>query len=59
MYFAITAIDRPRGTDVRARTRPAHREYLHAPYPGVTLRLGRSLRAPDRAAMTSGNADKE
>jgi uncharacterized protein YciI len=51
MYFAIVAIDLPGVTDVRARTRPAHREYLHAPHPGVTYRLGGPLLAPDGATM--------
>jgi uncharacterized protein len=47
MYFAIVAINRPGVADVRAKTRPAHREYLHAPHPGVTYRLGGPLLAPD------------
>src|SRR3954451_15478350 len=50
MYFAITAIDRAGATDVRTKTRPAHREYLHTPHPGVTYRLGGPLLAPDGAA---------
>jgi uncharacterized protein len=40
MYFAIVAIDRAGAADVRARTRPADREYLNASHPGVILRLG-------------------
>ncbi|WP_434667477.1 YciI family protein [Paraburkholderia sp. A3BS-1L] len=47
MYFAIVAIDRPGTTDVRAKTRPAHREYLHTSQAGVTYRLGGPLLAPD------------
>jgi len=49
MYFVIVAIDRPGVTDVRAATRPAHREYLRASQPGVTYRLGGPLLAPDGA----------
>ncbi|KAA0997774.1 YciI family protein [Paraburkholderia panacisoli] len=51
MYFAIVAIDRPGTTDVRTSTRPAHREYLRTPYPGVTYRLGGPLLARDGATM--------
>ncbi|QYY33043.1 MULTISPECIES: YciI family protein [Cupriavidus] len=51
MYFAIVAIDRPGATDVRTSTRPAHREYLGTPHPGVTYRLGGPLLAPDGATM--------
>jgi uncharacterized protein YciI len=51
MYFAIVAIDRPGVGDLRTRTRPAHREYLHEPHPGVTYRLGGPLLAPDGATM--------
>ncbi|RZF25800.1 YciI family protein [Paraburkholderia sp. UYCP14C] len=49
MFFAIVAIDRPGVTEVRASTRPAHREYLKAPPQGVTYRLGGPLLAPDGA----------
>jgi len=49
MYFAIVAIDRPGVTEVRARTRPAHREYLRTPPDGVTYRLGGPLMTPDGA----------
>ncbi|SOE54214.1 hypothetical protein SAMN05446635_0675 [Burkholderia sp. OK233] len=51
MYFAIVAVDRPGVTDLRVRTRPAHREYLHAPHPSVTYRLGGPFMAPDGATM--------
>jgi uncharacterized protein YciI len=51
MYFAIVAIDRPGAFDLRARTRPAHREYLQAPPAGVTYRLGGPLLAPDGVTM--------
>ncbi|WP_233848861.1 YciI family protein [Paraburkholderia sp. HD33-4] len=47
MYFAIVAIDRPGVAELRAATRPAHREYLKAPPHGVTYRLGGPLMAPD------------
>ncbi|MFL9861858.1 YciI family protein [Paraburkholderia sediminicola] len=49
MYFVITAIDRPGATDVRTKTRPAHREYLRTPQPGVTYRLGGPLLESDGA----------
>jgi uncharacterized protein YciI len=51
MYFAIVAIDRPGVSDVRAKTRPAHGEYLRTPNPGVTYRLGGPLMSPDGANM--------
>lgn len=51
MYFAIVAIDRSGVTDLRAKTRPAHREYLRTPNPGVTYRLGGPLLSPDGATM--------
>ncbi|WP_233855411.1 YciI family protein [Paraburkholderia sp. HD33-4] len=51
MYFAIVAIDRPGASDVRTKTRPAHREYLSAPNPGVAYRLGGPLLAPDGTTM--------
>jgi uncharacterized protein YciI len=51
MYFAIVAIDRPGAGDVRANTRPAHRDFLRTPFPGVTYRLGGPLLAPDGATM--------
>ncbi|WP_321932068.1 YciI family protein [Paraburkholderia guartelaensis] len=49
MYFAIVSMDRPGATEVRADTRPAHREYLKSPPHGVTYRLGGPLLAPDGA----------
>lgn len=51
MYFAIIALDRPGTADLRLRTRPAHREYLHADHPGISLKLAGPLLAPDGATM--------
>jgi uncharacterized protein len=51
MYFAIVAIDRPGTTDLRTATRPAHRDYLRVPQPGVTYRLGGPLMSPDGTTM--------
>ncbi|MBJ7437799.1 MAG: YciI family protein [Sphingopyxis sp.] len=51
MYFVIYALDRPDAGDLREKTRPAHREYLHGSDLPVRLRLAGPLLADDGATM--------
>jgi uncharacterized protein len=51
MYFAIYALDCPDAGDLRANTRAAHREYLHASRPSVRLMAAGPLLAADGATM--------
>lgn len=51
MYFVIIGIDRPGSEELRLRTRPSHREHLHAARAGLKLRLAGPLTSPDGASM--------
>lgn len=51
MYFAIYALDRPDAADLRTRTRPAHRDYLHGRCLPVRLVLAGPLLAEDGRTM--------
>ncbi len=51
MYFVIYALDRPDAADLRAKTRPAHREYMHSDGLPVTLLLAGPLLASDGVTM--------
>jgi uncharacterized protein len=51
VYFAIIGLDRPGTADLRQRTRAAHREYLHADHPAISLKLAGPLLSRDGNTM--------
>ena len=52
MYFIILGTDRAGSGELRQRTRPAHRAYLHGTHDGVVLRLAGPTLAADGKTMT-------
>jgi uncharacterized protein len=51
MYFILMGLDKPGMSEARLRVRPIHRDYLHAPHPGITLKLAGPMLAPDGKTM--------
>jgi len=52
MFFIVIGRDKPEMTDVRARTRPAHLDYMGAPNDKVRHMMGAPLAADDGETMT-------
>lgn len=52
MHFVIVGRDRPRAEDLRLKTRPGHRDYIHGPHENVMLVLAGPLLAADSHTMT-------
>lgn len=52
MYFVILGTDRPGSAELRMKTRPVHREYLHRRHDGIELKLSGPTLADDGKTMT-------
>jgi uncharacterized protein YciI len=51
MFLVVIGRDKPDMTEVRARTRPHHLEYMAAPHPQVRHVIGAPLASDDGAIM--------
>jgi uncharacterized protein YciI len=52
MHFVIVGRDRPGTEDLRLKTRPSHRDYIHGVHENVVLVLAGPLLAVDSHTMT-------